>query len=131
MRESDGAVEVSLRFHDGGGFGMISGVISTRLVLTCQRCLAALNWPLNVEVATRVAVSEAEQAEADMECVAVDDEGELQLHAFVEDELLLAMPEFARHQPAECGVDMAEYKTPDDPLRENPFAVLSALKRGD
>lgn len=124
-------MEVSLEFARDGEGSVIRGRLGTRLVLSCQRCLERLEWRMSVPVETRVAGSEAEEAVAGHECVLLDEDGEISLAAFVEDELLLALPEFPRHDEAECGVDMEQYQAPEDERHENPFAALAGLKRAD
>ena len=81
------------------------------------------------EVLRATVASEREEADAEVECVRVDEDGDLALTAFVEEEILLALPEFTRHDPADCPVRLEDFAAPDAPPRESPFAVLAELKR--
>ena len=70
------------------------------LQLVCQRCLGALEYPLHIEVSLLLA---ATQAEMDAEPLAAEGpetvvaDRKMQVHALVEDEMLLAIPIAPRH----------------------------------
>jgi len=105
------------------------------LPLICQRCLAPVDVPLEVDRSFRFVADEATAA-------AEDDESEEDLLALsrsfnllelVEDELLMEMPVAPRHEVCPQPVKM----TAVDPAfelasaeKENPFAVLGRLKTG-
>ena len=78
------------------------------LQLVCRRCLGALEFPLQLEVSLRLA---ATQAEVDAEPLAAEGpesivaDRKMQVHALVEDELLLAMPMAPRHQDCAGWID--------------------------
>ena len=96
------------------------------LRLACQRCLGALEFPLHIEVALRLA---ATQAEIDAEPLAA--EGlesivagkEMPVRAMIEDEVLLAIPIAPRHQGCAGGALAAG-------AQQKPFAVLRGLLGG-
>lgn len=108
----------------------------TRLALECQRCLRPVDTPLEVDRAFRFEPDEQRAAQADL-----DSEEDvlaltraLDLHALVEDELLLALPLVPRH--AECQMprggqvrDSAFDDAQEEPARPHPFAALAALKK--
>ncbi len=104
--------------------------ISTVLPLECQRCLAPVTTP--IEVDRRILFVEGEEAAA-----LLDEEREedvlalpraLDLHALVEEEVLLALPLVPRHVvcPAPLPNTAADLEAEDSP---NPFGVLAELKR--
>lgn len=107
---------------------------TTRLPMTCQRCLQSVDEPLHVERWFRFVNSENEAAEQDTE--AEEDLLVLQrrfnLLDLIEDELLLALPIIARHpvcpDPLPLGNDPPD-EPADLPERPNPFAALEALKK--
>ena len=78
------------------------------LQLVCRRCLGALEFPLQLEVSLRLA---ATQAEVDAEPLSAEGpesivaDRKMQVHALVEDELLLAMPMAPRHQDCAGWID--------------------------
>ena len=105
-----------------------------RVWLTCQRCLQPFEQALSVENRVRFvrdeAQAEALDAEIDEDVLALP--RWLDLRALIEDELLLALPLVPRHDtcpqplPARSAADPEPAESAE---RENPFAVLQALKR--
>jgi uncharacterized protein len=103
----------------------------TTVLLECQRCLQPMTQVLQVDRNFRFVRGEAEAARLDEELE--DDVLELpprlDLHALVEDELILTLPLVPRHErcpaplPLQPGVEVAEAPPP------NPFAALAALRR--
>lgn len=102
--------------------------------LTCQRCLQAVEVPLQVDSEFRFVADEATAAELD-----VDAEEDLlvesrsfNLASLIEDEMLLALPLVPRHEdgcpeplqptaePAGVAVELEQ--------RDRPFAALAGLK---
>lgn len=109
--------------------------------LICDRCSAALPWPLQGRASYWFVRGEDELARIPVD--EADDEPLLgstrfDLHALVEDELLLALPMSPRHstcsptavaalpdRPAQPAEQPAE-----QPAKPRPFAVLAGLKGG-
>ena len=97
------------------------------LQLACQRCLGALEFPLQLEVSLLLA---ATQAEVDAEPLAAEGPESIvagrhmPVHALVEDEVLLAIPIAARHEA--CA--RAEKATAG--TKKMPFAGLRELISG-
>jgi len=140
---SDSQVDVRFRFRNGvQGFPEISGTVSGVLELSCQRCLGALEWPL--ELAFQLAVVESD---ADIEEVAepfdtlVAGEHGIRLAEVIEDELLSSLPLAPVHQSiADCtDAELLEtkivYKRDDSEAEageaeadtNQPFAGLAAM----
>lgn len=106
--------------------------------LTCQRCLAPLEWP--IESDTRLLLVNSEAA---LEGDSPDDEsGEgverilgarrFDVLALVEDELILSLPYVPKHEV--CPSSLAAFPAQDEPsvdedVRPSPFAVLGQLKK--
>ena len=68
------------------------------------------------------------------EAIEVNEFGEVNLHGLIEDELILAMPLVAKHDPKNCQVDRdamswGEIEEESKDESDNPFAVLQELKR--
>jgi uncharacterized protein len=106
---------------------------STSIALTCQRCLTAVNSPIEVDqwyrfVATEeIAMAEDDQAEEDLLVL----EPQFDLLAVLEDELIMALPVVPMHEACPVAVPMLAGKadaglTPEKP---NPFAALAQLKK--
>jgi len=103
---------------------------SARLLLVCQRCLGPVDAHLDVQRSFLFVRGEdmAAQLDTDSEDDVLALTRAFDLHALVEDELLLALPLVPRHEvcPEPLPMDRDEV-----PLEEpaHPFAALSALKR--
>ena len=101
---------------------------TTELAMTCQRCLAPVEVPLQVERSFLFVHGEDAAAEIDAE--SEDDvlalTRSLDLRDLVEDELLLSMPLVALHEV--CPEPLVVAEDPPAEAHENPFAALAALK---
>lgn len=121
-----GAVEVELRFRTSGvGAPRIEGSASLLASLVCQRCLEPFDAPLRCEL--RLSFTGADEALAKAELAAgyepLEAGGPIGLAALVEDEMLLALPDFPMHPPPGCataaqtGAGGAEDASPFSALR--------------
>lgn len=100
--------------------------VEGELVLHCQRCLAGLRWPLDIRVALQPVRPGQPIPDEELENDAIDAlevDGELDVVALVEDEVLLALPIAPRHE--DCEPPRPEGGTG----RESPFAALASLRR--
>ncbi len=144
LLEGSGRADFALRFgHDDGGQACVLGRIDAKLVVLCQRCLEPMN--IEVERVVRLALvrddAEAAQADAGYDPLLVGDRP-ISLSGLLEDELILAMPNFSRHPRGECqmppgadGVGRSDENGTghDDELagesgEDNPFSALESLK---
>ena len=107
--------------------------VHAALPLTCQRCLGEVLTPVEVDRHFIFVPDESTAA-------ALDDESEddvlalepsFDLHALIEDELLMALPLVPRHdrcpQPVMLSVQDPGFDAPT-PDKPNPFAALAQLK---
>lgn len=102
------------------------------VALTCQRCLGPLLEPVVVDRWFRFVADEATATAQDEIC----DEDilvlapDFNLHALIEDELLLALPYIPRHDacPAQGPMSVADPGVAEPAPRPNPFAALAGLK---
>ncbi len=103
----------------------------TEVALECQRCLQPMPFPIHIE--RRIFFVDGEDAAAGLDVDSEDDvlaiTPTLDLHALLEDEMLLALPVVPRHevcvQPLPHG---AEPELPAQAEQEHPFAALAALR---
>ena len=136
LAAAEGAVEVELRFGvDDSGVRYMAGRLQTTVALVCQRCLEPFEQELDVVLRLGLVASEgeAERLPAAYDPLQVGD-GRLFLRDVIEDELLLALPQIARHEPGACRpAEVVEEPAAeaDEAPRENPFAVLARLKEKD
>ncbi len=106
----------------------------TTLVLECQRCLTLFDYSLQAH--TRVQLVKTEEELAD-ESVEEDPDvpdrvlgsAHFDVLAFVEDELILALPYVPKHEVCPSLPDELESAQGSDSRRPSPFSVLSELKK--
>ena len=139
-----GHADFSLGFgRDAGGQARVLGQITAKLVVLCQRCLEPMEVCVEREVRLALVGENDDLASLDAayEPLLVGDEP-VSLSGIVEDELILAMPNFSRHPRSKCemppGADAADVpddSVPDDDAdtagesgEENPFSILESLK---
>jgi uncharacterized protein len=130
----DGApfeVEVALVIHRGP-LGEIRARARIRgsVALQCQRCLAPLEWLLDLHPDVALVRPEGPPpglGEAD-DLVELGPEGLFHPAAFVEDEILLALPIAPRHAGCEAGHGKEFEPGAGDRDVPNPFAVLETLR---
>ena len=144
LLEGAGRADFELRFgHDDGGQACVLGRIGAKLVVLCQRCLEPMDIEVEREVRLALVRDDAEAARADAgyDPLLVGD-GPISLSGLLEDELILAMPNFSRHPRGQCrmppgadGVDPADEcggghddDTAGESGEDNPFSALKSLK---
>jgi uncharacterized protein len=109
----------------------------THLPQTCQRCLGEVGTLLEVERSYRFVADEATAEAQDDDCeedlLAIS--REFDLHALIEDELLMALPLVPMHDICPVSPKMTvadpDFEGKADAIgagKPNPFAVLAALK---
>ena len=117
--------------RDEDGVHTLTGTITGRLELQCQRCLESMPFPL--ETRFRLGLVSSQEAAAGLparyEPLLVTQEPTV-IAEVVSDEVLLALPIVPAHgDQAECRALVSEYSAPAGAERENPFAVLAKLKQ--
>ena len=126
VRDDSGMVEVELRFRmSASGVPRVDGGLRLKVRLTCQRCLE----PIELELAPvlRIAFTDgggaSERAELAAGYEPLESVGRIGLTTIVEDEILLALPNFPMHLPEDCAAGAEEGSgDPDD----SPFSGLRA-----
>lgn len=131
----DSDVECEMSFAiDNQRLAVITGDAKVSVTLECQRC----GKPFPHQVHTTYCFSpirSIEQAEAlpeTYEPIEVNEFGEIDLQAMVEDEIILSLPVVPVHDSEHCEVseaDMVFGELPVEVQKPNPFAVLASLKR--
>lgn len=133
LSDRSGELDIRIEFGKIGKQAIITGQVSGTLSLECQSCLQALQWPLAIEFKL-VVVTTLQEADkfSDYEPLMFDGD-KISLKALIEDEILLTLPDYPKHQH-ECiehnsSAD-ADYTTTDNQTKaENPFSVLAKLKK--
>lgn len=134
IAERDGDIEIEVVFAKEGKQPVMTGHIKTTLVLECQSCLQPLSWPIDIRFKLGVVSSlqEADRLEIDCEPLLFNGE-KIALNALIEDEILLALPDYPRHG-YDCmtrrSSQNSDYGNQDNPSKaDNPFSVLAKLKK--
>ena len=106
----------------------VEGRIKTRLTVECQRCLKAMEIPLDMEF--KLLINASDDLIADTHLDSVDcEEGKLDIFEVVEDELILELPLVTMHDDMTCNKFWpAQEESSELVTEENPFSVLAKLK---
>lgn len=130
----DGAAAIDLHFGiDEQGLRHVAGRINSEVELVCQRCLQPLLLPVTIEVQLGIVESEvaADRLPAHYDPLQVAGEP-VSVGELVEDEILLALPGFPRHEAGVCESVVIIDEPPRDEghvaSKPNPFAVLASYK---
>ncbi len=132
LLDNTGKVEVDFSFDKEGRMATIRGEIRVNLKLECQSCLELIDWH-EIHSFKLGVVSSLEQANnlsIDLEPLILNDE-RISVNELVEDELLLALPDFPRHKHVcvETNETLpATEKDKEQSNSNNPFSVLAKLK---
>lgn len=134
LLDNQGKAMVSLFFDmDLEGQPYFSGKIKATLLLACQRCMEALEHKVDINVKLGLVRTEEQVAQLSRNYEpALIESGEVLLSQLVEDELVLALPAYARHDADQCA-DQAfhvEFES-EKPEKANPFGVLINLKKSE
>lgn len=131
LHEDATLAEVHVHFgRDEQGTTYLKGQIKADLVLQCQRCMEAYQYPIVSDLALGIVTNldEANALPDFYEPVMVHDK-QLALHELVEDELILNLPIIPKHAVEECQVSLpSEDEAQQKVVVKNPFHVLQSLK---
>lgn len=133
LYNDEGSIAVELFFGREGRLAKIEGQIKVSLPLKCQNCLEAVEWPVDsvVKLGIVSSIDQADRLPEDYEPLLVEGTN-IPLKDIIEDELLLAIPAFPKHQHP-C-FDSKQNNNTDSSLNgkpsfpENPFSILANLK---
>lgn len=133
-------IELELRFErQASGRPVVTGVLKTELQLNCQRCLQNFDWQLNMPLRLAVCRSDEDFSTipAGYEPLEVDEDGGIATGQFVEDELIVRIPEVPMHADiSQCDADMLQrskefdVNSPADDAgksKKNPFNILKDI----
>jgi uncharacterized protein len=130
--DDTGVVSVDLFFGREGRLAKIEGEIEAVLQLECQSCLKAVQYSVRSDIKLGIVTSidQANRLPEDYEPLLVD-EGKIPLKNVVEDELLLVLPAFPRHEH-DCLAMKSNNKVDllpnEQSSPENPFSILAEFK---
>lgn len=131
----DSDVDNSLSFEiDNQRLAVVKGHSDVDVTLRCQRCGSNFSHHVHTTYCFSPVVSD-ERAEAlpeEYEPIDVNEFGEIDLLAMIEDEIILSLPVVPVHDSEHCEVsdaDMVFGVLPLEAEKPNPFAVLASLKK--
>jgi uncharacterized protein len=137
LETTDSLLAIELAFGIGEqGIRTVSGIVRGELLLTCQRCLGRMRFPVDIDFTLALARSleQAERSPAGLDPLIVDHDT-VSIVEMVEDEVLLSLPLIPSHQEIDGGcapgsADRLEDQgeATDSQASASPFAVLAGLK---
>lgn len=118
--------------RDDQGKPCVTGSMKADIELECQRCLEPVKYPIELQVNLQLVWDEVEaKALPSNREPWITGEGEADLAAILEEELLLALPVVPKHEDAcvppsllRSGDELAD----SEEQTQNPFSVLGDLK---
>ena len=130
-----GTIDVDLFFGREGRLAKVEGHIETVLALQCQNCLEAVEWPIDCDIKLGIVTSidQANRLSEEYEPLMVEEE-KIPLKNIIEDEILLNLPAFPKHQHpcivATINNDTKKTVVFDDTssTTKNPFSILAKVK---
>ncbi len=135
LHDDAGTVAVDLFFGRAGRLAFCEGDIQAVLALKCQNCLGSVPWPISSSVKLGIigSIDQADKLPEDYEPLLINEEGHVLLKDLIEDELLLLLPSFPKHEQC-CFLSNTDSSKPDDltdnsPLSTNPFSILANFKK--
>ncbi len=128
LSDDNGKVTVDLFFSKIKRLAIVHGNIKVTVKIECQSCLATMDLLLDVPInlAFVESLDEADKLAGEYEPFVLK-EKKISLNQLIEDELLLALPDFPRHQHV-CFSYVDETTNDKTVQPNNPFAILAQLK---
>jgi uncharacterized protein len=132
LRDDNECVKIDLSFSKSNQLATLLGTIQAALKLECQRCLETMDLTLKVSInlAFVESLEQADKLAGEYEPFILK-EKKISLNQLIEDELLLALPDFPRHQQPCLNYSNIEIGSVDDDATtqsDNPFSILAQLK---
>lgn len=135
LTDSAGRVSIKLNFARQGKWVFVDGQLDALLYLKCQRCLEAIEWPVNSAFKLGVVrtLAQADLLPEGVEPLLLSEEEKIVLQEVIEDELLLNLPVIPKHQeqcevPSEAEQKPIELGEKPQTNKANPFAILANFK---
>lgn len=136
LSSEDRRISVELRFsEDDQRRVRLAGEATGTLDFRCQRCLEPFETTVSATIAgVLVADDDAAAGVPRGDEPIMAEQDALDVHALIDDEMLLALPQVARCDRPAC---RSEYKVDEssksavEEKKTNPFAALEALKRDE
>ena len=131
-RNTEDRVKVDLSFYlENDKTPCIKGIIDTKIILDCQRCLEA--FPVELKIIFNLAFvryeDQAEELDSGFEVYVIGEEEDLDSIDLITDEILLTIPMAPSHD-FDCNLKIDKEEIVEE-IRKNPFDVLKNIKTTD
>lgn len=131
-RNTEDRVKVDLSFYlENDKTPCIKGIIDTKIILDCQRCLEA--FPVELKINFNLAFvrfeDQAEELDSGFEVYVIGEEEDLDSIDLITDEILLSIPMAPSHD-FDCNLKIDKEEIAEE-IRKNPFDVLKNIKTTD
>ena len=131
-RNTEDRVKVDLSFYlENDKTPCIKGIIDTKIILDCQRCLEA--FPVELKINFNLAFvryeDQAEELDSGFEVYVIGEEEDLDSIDLITDEILLTIPMAPSHD-FDCNLKIDKEEIVEE-IRKNPFDVLKNIKTTD
>ena len=131
-RNTEDRVKVDLSFYlENDKTPCIKGIIDTKIILDCQRCLEA--FPVELKIIFNLAFvryeDQAEGLDSGFEVYVIGEEEDLDSIDLITDEILLTIPMAPSHD-FDCNLKIDKEEIVEE-IRKNPFDVLKNIKTTD
>jgi len=132
LLDKTGKVEVDCSFDKEGRTPTIQGEIKANFKLMCQSCSKPMDWIVKhgFRLGVVLSLEQADNLSSDLEPLLIEND-KVSTVELVEDELLLALPDFPRHEQAcvESNETLSTTEINNEQINSNnPFSVLAKLK---
>lgn len=134
LLSSEGSLMATFSLSARGKHVVARGSLEFVAELQCQRCMQPFAHPIqaNFELVCVKTQAEADSLPDALDPVVLDEDGQLLLIDLLEDDALLQLPEFPKHENDEsCQPSEQSFGTLPDTVetaKPNPFGVLKDLK---
>jgi uncharacterized protein len=125
---NSGNVDIELTFSIKNRIAFAAGSIDIAVQLSCVNCFQNVDFiKKNIIKVAFVSGDFDEKSLDEYEIIDCDFDGEILATDFVSDEVLLALPMFAKHTECCIQTNTSEEVEESIPTKENPFAVLKDI----
>jgi len=134
LADLSGKVDIQLFFLKENKLASLTGEVTANLHLKCQNCLEAIAWQskTSLKLGLVESIDEANLLSSEYEPLLVKNEEKISLNTLVEDELLLMIPNFPKHEHNCLNLKRSQLEDStvlvDEKKPNNPFSVLAKLK---
>ena len=131
--DDSGSITVDLYFSREGKVPIIEGRIKAILQLECQKCLEAIEWPIEETIKLGIvkSIEQANRLPEELEPLMIE-EDKILLKNIIEDEIILILPAYPKHEHNCFSLEINKTEqivNEETPSRENPFSILAKLKK--